>query len=367
MVIKWHLERDDINNDIISLGSTYSSNQKEIPKKNDLETKINKNTTRTTRTTLTRPTRTTKNTDEEGWTTTTPGKRKPKNTTTATSTESIITEIEGNIDQIESGTHNKISVKSQERQHKCNIPEMIRQTTCEEFKPRMLNIANAKGIGKERSTSNQDSTKESNKGTDNNNNNKNNNNNNNNKDSNNDKKGQENKDETNNNNKEHKEYRKEPIGGPNRGGRGGRGGRGKHNERKQKPRVEWETYNFAISFDPKKMKNKDPDAEFQAILLQIMKKSPGVIFHPTNDGMYPKPKSFSTIQGYPQTEAAYKDFFKVYENKGLTIYKIYLRATMQYDKLELRHSLLNYLKSNNLWMTSELISESVDKMIGFIN
>jgi hypothetical protein len=66
-------------------------------------------------------------------------------------------------------------------------------------------------------------------------------------------------------------------------------------------------------FWPKRIKNKGPNAEFQAVLIQIMKKSPGVIFHPTNDDMYPKPKSFSTIQGYPQTEAAYKDFFEVYE------------------------------------------------------
>jgi hypothetical protein len=45
----------------------------------------------------------------------------------------------------------------------------------------------------------------------------------------------------------------------------------------------------------------------------------------------------------------------------------YIRATMQYNKLELRYSLLNYLQSNNLWMTSELISEIVDEMIGYIN
>jgi hypothetical protein len=168
--------------------------------------------------------------------------------------------------------------------------------------------------------------------------------------------------EENNNNKEQQDNRREEKGGPNRSGRGGR-----TNERKQIPRVEWEIYNFAISFNPKTMKNKDPDAEFQAILHQIMKKSLGVIFHHTNDDMFPKLKSFSTMQGYPQTEAAYKDFFEVYKNKGLTIYKIYIRATMQYDKISLRHILLNYLRSNNLWMASELIAESVDEVIGFIN
>jgi hypothetical protein len=115
------------------------------------------------------------------------------------------------------------------------------------------------------------------------------------------------------------------------------------------------------------MVNKDPDAEFQAVLSQIMKKSPGVVFYPTNEDMFPKPRSFTTINEYPQTEAAFKDFFEVYENKGLTTYKIFVRATMQYDELDLRNSLLNYLRSNNLWMSSELISESVDEMIGYIN
>jgi hypothetical protein len=78
--------------------------------------------------------------------------------------------------------------------------------------------------------------------------------------------------------------------------------------------------------------------------------------------MYPKPSSFKTIQGYPQTEATFKDFFEVYENKGLTTYKIIIKATVQYNELELQNSLLNYLRSNNIWMSSELISESVDRV-----
>jgi hypothetical protein len=115
------------------------------------------------------------------------------------------------------------------------------------------------------------------------------------------------------------------------------------------------------------MMNKDPDEEFQAVLSQIMKKSPGVTFHPTNEDMHPKPSSFMTIQEYPQTEAAFKDFFEVYENKGHTTYKIFIKATMQYNELDLRNSLLNYLRSNNLWMSSEFISENIDEMIGYIN
>jgi hypothetical protein len=115
------------------------------------------------------------------------------------------------------------------------------------------------------------------------------------------------------------------------------------------------------------MMNKDPNEEFQAAISQIMKKSPGVTFHPTNEDMFPKPKSFTTIQEYPQTEAAFKDFFEVYENKRLTTYKIFIKATMQYDELDLRNSLLNYLRSNNLWMSSEYISENIDEIIGYIN
>jgi hypothetical protein len=124
---------------------------------------------------------------------------------------------------------------------------------------------------------------------------------------------------------------------------------------------------FLVSFNPKTMLNKDPDAEFQAVLSQIMKKSPGVTFHPTNEDMFPRPRPFTSIQEYPQTEAAFKDFFEVYENKGLTTYRIFIKATMQYNELDLRNSLLNYLRSNNLWMSSNLISESVDEMIGYIN
>jgi hypothetical protein len=40
---------------------------------------------------------------------------------------------------------------------------------------------------------------------------------------------------------------------------------------------------------------------------------------------------------------------------------------MQYNDLELQNSLLNYFRSNNLWMSSELISKSADEMIGYIN
>jgi hypothetical protein len=263
--------------------------------------------------------------------------------------------IDGNADHIEAGTHNRISITSPQREYQCNIPETIRKTTCIDFEPRIMVNTTSKGEGQEQSTNNKDQQekqKETNKKNNGDNNNSN---------------------EGNNNdaNKEHHQYGREENGDKKRGGNGGRVGRGgrgwKTTERKQIPRVEWETYDFAISFDPQRMKNKDPDAEFQAVLLQIMKKSPGVVFHPTNEDMYPKPQSFSHLQGYPQTKAAFNDFFEVYENKGLIIYKIYIQATMQYDELQLRHSLLNYLKSDNLWMTSELISESVDEMIGFVN
>jgi hypothetical protein len=99
--------------------------------------------------------------DEEGGTTPAPGKRKPKNKTTTASTESIITTIKGNIEQIEVrievGTKHKITVTSPERQHICNIPEMIRNTKCNEFKPSAMITKNNKEIGKETSNSQQDS------------------------------------------------------------------------------------------------------------------------------------------------------------------------------------------------------------------
>jgi hypothetical protein len=91
------------------------------------------------------------------------------------------------------------------------------------------------------------------------------------------------------------------------------------------------------------------------------------MFHPTNEDMFPKPRPFTTIRGYPQTEAAFKDFFEVCENKGLTTYRIFTKATMQSNELDLINSLLNYLRSNNLWMSSNLILESVDEMVGYIN
>ena len=63
-------------------------------------------------------------TDEEGWTTTSPGKTKPKtNNSNKSSIESIITTIDGNIDQFETGAYNRVQVTSPRRKHKCNIPD----------------------------------------------------------------------------------------------------------------------------------------------------------------------------------------------------------------------------------------------------
>jgi hypothetical protein len=349
----WDFDQDDSIIDNLSTGTTSSFKLSEIPMKNEEELKLFKISTKTSHN------NSMIHTDEEGWTTTSPGKTKPKkNNTNIASIESIITSIDGNYDQIEAGTHNRIYVTSPGRKNRCNIPDKFQTTIELDFNPTVMLTNN--GTEKEQS---KDETQSGGKTTgntseQNNNNNDNENNKNNGGENTNEGDDKLNKDDSNRNN-----------GGPERGGRGGRGGRGRRGraERKQIPKKEWETYDFSISFNPKTMSNKDPDAEFQAVLSQIMKKSPGVTFHPTNEDMFPKPKPFTTIQGYPQSEAAFKDFFEVYENKGLTTYRIFIRATMQYNELDLRNSLLNYLRSNNLWMSSNLISESVDEMIGYIN
>jgi hypothetical protein len=350
-----YFDNDDNSNDNWSSGSTSSFNRNEIWKKNDRDSSQGRKVTKSTRN------RSTTHTDEEGWTMATPGKKKPKkDNNTGSSFDSIITTIDGKLDQIEAGRHSKTSVTPPGRKYKCNIPEKKMHKTKEaEINPSIMTTTNTTGSGEEQ---NKEGLQEDGKQTSNEpdkNSTTNNNNGNKERGKKDDRNEDANRDNNNNNN-----------GGNNRGGRGGRGGRngrGGRTERKQIPRKEWETYDFSISFNPKSMSNKDPDAEFQAVLSQIMRKSPGVTFHPTNEDMFPKPKSFTTIEGYPQTEAAFKDFFEVYENKGLTTYRIFIKATMQYDELDLRNSLLNYLRSNNLWMSSELISESVDEMIGYIN
>jgi len=354
----WDFGPDDSIIDNLSTGTTSSFKRNENLMENDGEHKLREISTRKTHNYST-------STDEEGWTTTSLGKKKPKkNNNQLASIESIITTIDSTFEHIEVGKNTRIYVTSPGRKNKCNIPDNTNKTI--EFNP--IGMTKTKGTGEEKGQ-NKDDKKNSgnttNKGSEQNNNN------NSNENKNNEDKGDENKgegqDDKNNNDKNNNDKRSNrdsERGG--RGGRGTRGGRG-GKERKQTPRKEWETYEFSISFNPKTMTNKDPDAEFQAVLSQIMKKSPGVTFHSTNEDMFPKPKPFTTLQGYPQTEAAFKDFFEVYENKGLTTYRIFIKATMQYNELDLRNSLLNYLRSNNLWMSSDLISESIDEMIGYIN
>jgi hypothetical protein len=352
----WHLDIDDNNIDNCSTGSTSSFNRNENPPKNHRDLILNNFLDKTTHNYSNMT-----HTDEEGWTTTRPGKKKPKEKNNkGSSTESIIMSIEGDIDMIDTRKQNRVHVTSPGRRYKCNIPEDRKKEELQ-VNPTIMEAKGGEGGegGKEQS---KEGTNEGDKGTS---------------------KEKEKERSTDNNNKGENEREgedgegnknndRERSGrndgdGSGRGGRGGRGGRNGRMERKQIPRKEWETYEFSISFNPKTMMNKDPDEEFQAVLTQIMKKSPGVTFHPTNEDMFPKPKSFKTIQEYPQTEAAFKDFFEVYENKGLTTYKIFIKATMQYDELDLRNSLLNYLRSNNLWMSSEFISENIDEMIGYIN
>jgi hypothetical protein len=352
----WHIDNDDSSIDNHSTGSTFEANRNKNQTENDQETFKSKILDKTTHNYSTMT-----HTDEEGWTTTSPGKTKPKEKNSkGSSTESIITTIEGDIDMMDARAQNKIYVTSPGRKYKCNIPDDRRKEELN-FNPTIMEAKGGEGgegskeQSKEGTTEGDKETskekeKEKEKSTDNNSNGEN-----------------EREGDDGGGNKNNDRERNGRNEGNGRGGRGGRGGRSGRAERKQIPRTEWGTYEFSISFNPKTMTNKDPDEEFQAVLSQIMKKSPGVTFHPTNEDMHPKPRSFMTIQDYPQTEAAFKDFFEVYENKGLTTYKIFIKATMQYDELDLRNSLLNYLRSNNLWMSSEFISENIDEIIGYIN
>jgi hypothetical protein len=125
-----YLDKNDNSIDNRSIGSISSFNPNEIPTKNDQDSTLRriwaKTTVNTNKT----------HTDKEGWTTTSPGKKKPsKNNNRVASIESIITTIDGNYDQIEAGIHNRISVTSPGRKHKCNITEKIHWTNGVEFNP----------------------------------------------------------------------------------------------------------------------------------------------------------------------------------------------------------------------------------------
>ena len=346
----WNFDSIDSIVDQLSVGTNSSYKKIENPRKNDGEMILAKSATPHTGNNHDN-----NNTDEEGWTMTSPGKKKPKDTNNVASTESIITTIDGNIDQINAGTSNRIYVTSPERKNKCNVPDDSRKLKELDFNPTIINGRyESQESGEEEATNEQQSNTNGNKNTEESN------------EKNDDEEQTEDKNNADNNDNNRSNDRG-GRGGNGRAGRGGRGGRRGKVERKQTPRTEWETYEFSISFNPKTMSNKDPDAEFQAVLSQMMKKSPGITFHSTNADMFPTPRPFTTLEGYPKTEAAFKDFFEVYQNKGLTTYRIFLKATMQYNELDLRNSLLNYLRTNNLWMSSDLISENVDEMIGYIN
>jgi hypothetical protein len=90
----WHFDQDDAIIDNSSLDSTYSNNRNENPTKNAIATRLGKISKKNTSTSNNN-----EHTDEEGWTTTTPGRTKPKNTNKGSSTESIITTIDGNFEK----------------------------------------------------------------------------------------------------------------------------------------------------------------------------------------------------------------------------------------------------------------------------
>ena len=122
----WHIDKDDDSIDNVSIGSTFSNNRKENPLKNDKDSRLYNNLKKK----ATHKSSTMTHTDEEGWTTASPGKKKPKKTNNkGSSTESIITTIDGDIDMMDARAQNRIYVTSPGREYKCNIPEERRKTT----------------------------------------------------------------------------------------------------------------------------------------------------------------------------------------------------------------------------------------------
>jgi pyocin large subunit-like protein len=112
----WHIDNDDNSIDNTSTGSTFQINRNKNQSKNDQDLSTGNFRTKTTRNMS--------HTVEEGWTTTRPGKKKPKKKNNKRSAiESIITTIDGDIGKIDAGKHSRIYVTSSERKHKCNIPD----------------------------------------------------------------------------------------------------------------------------------------------------------------------------------------------------------------------------------------------------
>ena len=112
-------------------------------------------------------------TDEEGWTTTSLGKKKPKkNNNQLASIESIITTIDSKFENIEVGQNTRIYVTSPGRKNKCNIPDNTNKTI--EFNPTVM--TKTKGTGEEKGQNKEDkknSGNTTNKGSEQNNNNSN--------------------------------------------------------------------------------------------------------------------------------------------------------------------------------------------------
>jgi hypothetical protein len=148
----WHFDQDDAIIDNSSIDSTYSTNRDENPMKNALDSKLRRIIDKTSKD------NDKKHTDEEGWTKTTPGRTKPKNSNAVASTESIITTIEGNIETTEAGTTNKILVKSPNRIHKCNIPETTKILPKKQidFNPCTTQQTRNIGKGKQQNTNGQE-------------------------------------------------------------------------------------------------------------------------------------------------------------------------------------------------------------------
>jgi hypothetical protein len=154
----WHIDKDDDSIDNVSTGSTFSNNCNENLLKIDQDSSLYNNLKKATHnSTMT-------HTDEEGWTTASPGKKKPKKSNNkGSSTESIIMSIEGDIDMIDTKTQNKIYVTSPGRKHKCNIPDERRRTTESKQKSRAEGGEKGKEQSKEGTKEGEETTSKENK------------------------------------------------------------------------------------------------------------------------------------------------------------------------------------------------------------
>ena len=127
---------------------------------------------------------------------------------------------------------------------------------------------------------------------------------------------------------------------------------------------------FELTYSPKVMaKSKGGvKAEIIEFTTAIHEKTNGeAIFYPTTK-VYPKAAPITNIiKNFPSTAAKLDDFFEVIEMKDSYSLRIYFAISVPgLTDMELRASLKNTLKHNNLWLASKEISAKTFDDIGFV-